>query len=128
MNSIFGIGTDIVKISRVKKVFNENKKFKNRMFSKKEITYCESKLNKIASYAKRFAAKEAFSKALGTGISKDISFNEISVNNNKKGAPFIELSGKTRTIVRNIIKKENKIFLSLSDEKNYALATVIISR
>ena len=128
MNNIFGIGTDIVKISRVKKVFNENKKFKNRMFSKKEITYCESKLNKIASYAKRFAAKEAFSKALGTGISKDISFNEISVNNNKKGAPFIELSGKTRTIVRNIIKKENKIFLSLSDEKNYALATVIISK
>jgi len=128
MNSIFGIGTDIVKISRVKKVFNENKKFKNRIFSKKEIMYCESKLNKIASYAKRFAAKEAFSKALGTGISKDISFNEISVNNNKKGAPFIELSGKTRTIVRNIIKKENKIFLSLSDEKNYALATVIISR
>ena len=128
MNNIFGIGTDIVKISRVKKVFNENKKFKNRMFSKKEITYCESKLNKIASYAKRFAAKEAFSKALGTGISKNISFNEISVNNNKKGAPFIELLGKTRTIVRDIIKKENKIFLSLSDEKNYALATVIISK
>ena len=128
MNNIFGIGTDIVKISRVKKVFNENKKFKNRIFSKKEITYCESKLNKIASYAKRFAAKEAFSKALGTGISKNISFNEISVNNNKKGAPFIELLGKTRTIVRNIIKKENKIFLSLSDEKNYALATVIISK
>ena len=52
----------------------------------------------------------------------------IAVNNNKKGAPFIELLGKTRTIVRDIIKKENKIFLSLSDEKNYALATVIISK
>ena len=128
MKNIYGIGTDIIDISRIKTSLAKNKKFKNRIFSKKEITYCESKLNKIASYAKRFAAKEAFSKALGTGISKNISFNEISVNNNKKGAPFIELLGKTRTIVRNIIKKENKIFLSLSDEKNYALATVIISK
>ena len=127
MNLIFGIGTDIVETNRIKILFNKNKKFKTRIFSTKEINYCESKLDKIASYSKRFAAKEAFAKALGVGIGKGISFNEISVDNNKNGAPFIELLGKTKTIFKNLIKKKNKIYLSLSDEKKYAIATVIIS-
>ena len=127
MGNIFGIGTDIVDISRFKKLFNKNKKIKKKIFSKKEIKYCESRPNKIASYSKRFAAKEAFSKALGTGISKGISFNEISVTNNKEGAPFIEILGKTKVIFKKLIKKKNKIYLSLSDEKKYALAMVIIS-
>ena len=127
MNSIFGIGTDLVDISRVKKLLNNNKKFINRIFSIDEITHCESKMNKIASYSKRFAAKEAFTKSLGTGFRKGISFNEISVFNNKKGAPSIELLGKTKTTTKNIIKKKYKIYLSLSDEKKYALAMVVIS-
>jgi len=127
MNDIFGIGTDIVDISRIKKLFNENKKIKNRLFTNVEIKYCESKKNKISCYSKRFAAKEAFTKALGTGISKGISFNEISINNNKDGAPFIELLGNTKAIVKKLIKKKNKIYLSLSDEKKYALAMVVIS-
>ena len=127
MISIFGIGTDIVEISRIKKLLNKNKKFINRIFSVNEIKYCESRSNKIASYAKRFAAKEAFSKALGTGISNGISFNEISINNNKNGAPFIELLGKTKIITKKLIKKKNKIYLSLSDEKKYAIAMVVIS-
>tara|TARA_B110000971_G_C19916648_1_gene457131 strand:- start:126 stop:512 length:387 start_codon:yes stop_codon:yes gene_type:complete len=127
MNDIFGIGTDIVEISRIKKLFNKSRKSKNRIFSEKEIKYCDSKVNKIASYSKRFAAKEAFAKALGIGISKGISFKEISVNNNKNGAPFIELLGKTKKIVKNLTKNKNKIYLSLSDEKKYALAMVIIS-
>ena len=127
MNCIFGIGTDVVDISRVKKLLNNNKKFINRIFSTKEIKYCESKLNKVASYSKRFAAKEAFVKALGVGIRKGISFNEISINNNNDGAPFIELLGKTKLIVKNFTKKKNKIYLSLSDEKKYALAMVVIS-
>ena len=127
MNNIFGIGTDIVDISRIKKIFNLNKKFVYRIFSRKEIKYCESQKNRIASYSKRFAAKEAFAKALGVGISKGISFNEISINNNKNGAPFIALKGKTKIIVQKLIKKKNKIYLSLSDEKKYALAIVIIS-
>ena len=127
MKNIYGIGTDIIDISRIKTSLAKNKKFKNRIFSKKEIKYCDSKNNKIASYSKRFAAKEAFAKALGTGVSKGISFNEISINNNKNGAPFIELSGKTKAIAKKIIKKKNKIYLSLSDEKKYALAMVVIS-
>ena len=127
MSIIFGIGTDIVDISRIKKLFIKNKKFKSKIFSKKEIKYCESRLNKIESYSKRFAAKEAFAKALGVGISKGISFNEISVINNKNGAPFIELLGKTKSITKNLIKTKNKIYLSLSDEKKYAVAFVTIS-
>ena len=127
MNGIFGIGTDIVNISRIKKLLNKNKKFKNRIFSINEIKYCETRKNKFASYSKRFAAKEAFSKALGTGISKGISFNEISINNNKNGAPFFELIGKTKVIVKKLTKSKNKIYLSLSDEKKYALAMVVIS-
>jgi holo-[acyl-carrier protein] synthase len=127
MSTIFGIGTDIVDIYRVKRIFVRNKKFKNRMFSEKEIKHCESKVNKIASYSKRIAAKEAFAKALGTGISKGISFKEISINNNKNGAPYIELLGKTKTIIKNLIKTKKKIYLSLSDEKKYALAMVVIS-
>ena len=127
MDNILGIGTDIVDISRFKKLINNNKKFKNKIFSPEEIKYCESKLNKVASYSKRFAAKEAFAKALGTGISNGISFHEISINNNKKGAPFIELLGKTKIIVKNLKKKKYKIYLSLSDEKKYALAMVVIS-
>ncbi len=125
MNNIFGIGTDIVDISRIKKILN--KKFISRIFSVKEIQYCESKTDKSAYYSKRFAAKEAFTKALGTGISKGISFNEISINNNNDGAPFIELLGKTKLIVKNLTKKKNKIYLSLSDEKKYALAMVVIN-
>ena len=81
MNGIFGIGTDIVDIFRIKKIFNKNKKLKRRLFSNEEIKYCESKKNKIAYYSKRFAAKEAFAKSLGTGISKGILFNEISIIN-----------------------------------------------
>jgi holo-[acyl-carrier protein] synthase len=127
MSSIYGIGTDIIETSRIKKIFDKNKKFKNRIFSLTEIKYCESKSKKISSYSKRFAAKEAFAKALGVGISKGISFNEISIVNNKNGAPHIELLGKTKTIIKKITKKNIKIYLSLSDEKKYALAMVVIS-
>ena len=127
MNNFFGIGTDLVDIARIKKLISKNKKFKNRIFSAQEIKLCESKKNKIASYSKRFAAKEAFAKALGVGISMGISFNEISISKNKDGAPFIELLGKTKSIVNNLTKKKSKIYLSLSDEKKYAIAMVVIS-
>ena len=127
MNCIFGIGTDIVDISRIKKIFNRNNKFKKRIFSAEEIKYCETKSNKISSYSKRFAAKEAFSKALGTGVSQGISFNEISINNNIQGKPYIELLGKTKLIVSRTLKKKYKVLLSISDEKKYALAMVVIS-
>ena len=124
--SIYGIGSDIIDISRIKKAL-KSKNFQKRFFSKNEIKAAENKSNKIASYAKRFAAKEAFSKALGTGISGGISFKDISIQNNKKGKPDIELLGKTKTIVQKIIEKKYKIFLTISDEQKYALAMVVIT-
>jgi holo-[acyl-carrier protein] synthase len=128
MANIYGIGTDIVNISRIKAMLKKNKNFKNRIFSSMEIKHCEAKSNKIASYAKRFAAKEAFSKALGTGISNGINFNEIIVSNIKSGKPNIKLLGKTKKKVNKVIKKNKfNIFLSLSDDKPFALATVVIS-
>ena len=124
--SIYGIGTDIVDISRIKTVFNKNRNFKKKIFSLEEIKTTENKFNKIGSYAKRFAAKEAFSKALGTGISNGINFNEIIVMNEKNGKPFIKLRGKTMQNIKKKFKKKLKIALSLSDEKKYAVAFVTI--
>ena len=124
---IFGIGTDIVKVSRLKKLI-QKKSFLKRIFHKDEILKC-SKINLSTScFAKRYAAKEAFSKALGTGISKGISFNQIIIDNEKSGKPFIKLIKKTKLIVKKKIGyKKYKISLSLSDESNYAVAFVSIS-
>ena len=125
--SIFGIGTDIVSIDRIKKSL-KNKKFIKRVFNDKEILKCKKIKDFNNCFAKRFAAKEAFSKALGTGISSGIKFNEIIVLNKKSGKPFINLVGLTKQILKKKFKgKKSKISLSLSDEKKYAVAFVAIS-
>ena len=124
---IYGIGTDIANINRIKKSL-KNKNFINRLFNKNEVKKCNNQINKANCYAKRFAAKEAFSKAMGTGISKGINFNEIIVYNIKSGKPNIKLLGNTKKIVNKILnKKKFNIFLSLSDDKPFAVATVVIS-
>ena len=125
--TIFGIGTDIISTIRLKDSL-KNKKFIRRVFNKKEILKCK-KLNKTVNcLAKRFAAKEAFSKALGTGISKGINFNEIVVLNKKTGKPYISIIGQTKKILKKKFKgKKTKVSLSLSDEKKYAVAFVTIS-
>ena len=125
--NIFGIGTDIVSVQRFKKSI-KNKNFLYRIFNKKEIAKCEQVLNSLNCYAKRFAAKEAFSKALGTGISKGINFNEIVILNKKSGKPYISIIGQTKKILyKKFKRKKSKISLSLSDEKKYAVAFVTIS-
>ena len=124
---IFGIGTDIVKVKRLRKLINK-KTFLYRLFHYNEVLRCNRTKNSLNCFAKRFAAKEAFSKALGTGISKGLSFNEIIVLNEKNGKPFIKLIDKTKKIVeRKIKKKKFKISLSLTDEGSYAVAFVTIS-
>ncbi len=124
---IYGIGTDISNINRIKKNL-KNKNFITRVFNVTEIEKCNKQLNKTNCYAKRFAAKEAFSKALGTGISKGINFNEIIVFNIKSGKPGVRLLGNTKKLVEKILsKKKFNIFLSLSDDEPFAVATVIIS-
>ncbi len=124
---IFGIGTDIVDVSRIKKSL-KNKILIKRLFNVKEISNCKIKKNSANCFAKRFAAKEAFAKALGTGIAKGINFNEILVLNQKSGKPFIKLINKTKLSVEKKFKKKKfNISLSLSDEQNYAVAFVTIS-
>ena len=126
---IFGIGTDIVNIKRMDKSLKKHgKNFKNRIFSDGEIKYCENKKNPSSFYAKRFAAKEAFSKALGTGIKGNIIFKNIEIRNNKSGKPSIKLKGYVDHFLKKKIRnKKYNIHLSLSDDKPWAQATVIIS-
>ena len=123
---IYGIGTDIVEVNRIKKSIKK-KLFIQKIFSKEEILKCKKIKNPSNCFAKRFAAKEAFSKALGTGISKGINFNDIIILNEKNGKPFIKLINKTKKIVEKKIRKKFKISLSLTDEKKYAVAFVTIS-
>ena len=127
---IFGIGTDIVNIKRMEKSLKRHgTKFKKRVFSEKEINYCEKKKNSGAFYAKRFAAKEAFVKALGTGFSNGLLHKDVEVINNKKGKPIIKMSFRSKRIINKIFKnKKYSTHLSLSDDKPWAVATVIINK
>ena len=124
---LFGVGTDIIRVNRLKKSLKK-KLFLSRIFNAEEIIKCKRIKKNSNCYAKWFAAKEAFSKALGTGISKGINFNEIVVLNEKSGKPYIKLINKTKKIVeRKLKKKKYKISLSIADEKDYAVAIVTIS-
>ena len=124
---IIGIGTDIIDTRRIKNTINRyGEKFKKRCFSNNEITRSENRFNTINSYAKRYAAKEACSKALGTGLAKGIFWKDVEVVNDKYGKPFIKLHNNALKRINKITKKDYKIEVSLSDEKNYAIANVII--
>ncbi len=120
---ISGIGTDIVDVQRIAKSI-ENGAFIARVFSIDEITYCDSKVNKAESYAARFAAKEAFVKALGTGLRGGIALKEIEILNDEIGRPFLQLTGETKEILagRNI----KQIHVSLSHIKETAVAMIIV--
>jgi len=128
--SIYGVGTDIINVSRVGKILKKNKtEFKKKIFTKKEIFYCDSKKNSESYYAKRFAAKEAFVKALGTGFSNGLLHKDVEIINNKKGKPIIKMSSRSAKIINKILKnKKYSIHLSLSDDKPWAVATVIINK
>ena len=124
---IFGVGTDIVKTNRIQKLL-KRKNVLEKLFNKEEIIKCKRIKKAENCFAKRFAAKEAFSKALGTGISKGINLNQIVVLNEKNGKPFIKLIENTKKNVEKKLKKKNyKISLSLTDEDEYAVAFVTIS-
>ena len=125
--TIYGIGTDIISSKRIK-LSIKKKNFIKRIYSKQEVLKCKKAINKHNCFAKRFAAKEAFSKALGTGISEGINFNEITILNNKSGKPYIRLKGNTKKKIKKRFKqKKIKISLSLSDENDYAVDFVTIS-
>ena len=125
---IVGIGVDIIQNSRIKKAI-KNKSFVNRIFTKSEISSSKIRNYKTNYFAKRFAAKEAFIKSIGIGIRKGINFKDIYVINDKSGKPNIKFSNKVNKLIIKKFKTRNfYIFLSLSDEKNYSIAFVIIQK
>ena len=121
---ITGLGIDLIEVERVAVKIGKETGFRELVFSKKEIAYCEKKANKFEHYAARFAAKEAFFKAIGTGWGKDTAFNEIEITNNKDGKPEIFFLGKTATTIAEMTL--GKIYVSLSHIKTMASAVVII--
>ena len=124
---IIGIGTDIIDTRRIKKTINKyGEKFKRRCFSNNEMTKSENCFKTTNSYAKRYVAKEACSKALGTGLARGIFWKDIEVFNNDFGKPFIKLHNNAIKRINELTKKNYKIEVSLSDEKDYAIANVII--
>jgi len=128
--AILGTGIDIVENYRLKKILLKKKsKFKKKIFTIKEITYCEKKSNTTGCYSKRFAAKEAFAKALGIGFRKNINFQDIEITNNSYGKPYISMNKKIANQIKTLFKvKKFNILLSISDEKKYSIASVIISK
>ena len=125
---IIGNGVDIIKNSRINNSL-KIKGFLKRIFTEKEIQQGKKLKNKINFYAKRFAAKEAFVKAIGTGFRSDINFIDIEIKNYKNGKPYIFLSKKLKNFLKKKFKfQKYKVFLSLSDEKDYSIAFVIIDK
>jgi holo-[acyl-carrier protein] synthase len=125
---IIGIGVDIIQNKRIHSSI-KNKKFLNRIFHKSEILISKNIKNKTNYFSKRFAAKEAFAKALGTGFRDDLNFKDIQICNNKFGKPDYLISSK----INNLIKKKKNVknfnlFLSISDEKEYSIAFTIIQK
>ena len=125
---ILGIGVDIVDNSRIAKSL-KNKLFIKRIFSNSEILIAKMTKDKKNYYAKRFAAKEAFVKSLGTGFRNNLNFNDISIVKDKLGKPSFIINEK----IKKIVKKEFKIssfnfFLSISDEKKYSIAYVVFQK
>jgi len=126
--NILGVGVDIIKKSRIKKS-SSNTKFIHRIFSKSEINNSMKIKDKISYFSKRFAAKEAFSKALGLGFRYGLNFNDISVVNDKYGKPSIKMNKKIKKIINKKFKIKNPfVYLSLSDEKNHSIAFVVLGR
>ena len=123
-----GIGVDIVDNKRFTDLVKD-KKFINRTFSKKEISNSKNISNKINFYSKRFAAKESFAKALGTGFRNGLNFKDVEVLNNDLGKPFYLKNIKIKQFIKKIKKIDNfELFLSISDEKDYSVAFTIIQK
>ena len=120
------IGTDIVEIQRIASALErQGDKFVQRILTESEIVEYQARGNSVAFLAKRFAAKEAIAKALGTGIGRGISFQHMIVSNNSEGAPQVELQANAAERLKQL--GGSNVLLSLSDEKNYALAYVAIT-
>jgi len=122
---IQGIGVDIVEIARIENLLNEfGERFANRILTSDELDEFNRRKRPSAYLATRFAAKEAVAKALGTGIGKDIGFQTVQVYNDEKGKPTLRFLGHTAELIRQ--RDINSSMISLSDEKHYVVAMVIM--
>jgi holo-[acyl-carrier protein] synthase len=125
---ILGIGVDIIQNKRIKDSI-KNHKFKDRIYSTNEIKLSNYSKNKIGYFSKRFAAKEAFAKALGTGFRDNLNFKDIEIMNDKSGKPYYAKTKKITQIINKEFKVKNfNCFLSISDEKEYSTAFAIIEK
>lgn len=125
---IAGIGVDIVDIDRIKQRIEAGTGFRDLVFSPEEITYCEKKANPYESYAARFAAKEAFLKAVGCGIDFSIDLKEIGITNNEAGKPYFVLSEIMERFLQQQLGFIPEAQISLSHSKQQAIAFVLFNR
>jgi holo-[acyl-carrier protein] synthase len=125
---ILGIGVDIVENSRIT-ISLKNNRFIKRIFSNAEILIAKSIKDKKSYFSKRFAAKEAFVKSIGTGFRNNLNFKDISIVNDKLGKPSFVINEKIKKIVKKRFKISSfNFFLSISDEKKYSIAYVILQK
>ena len=123
---VLGIGVDIIQNKRIKALIKNNN-FIKRIYGKSEIEFSKKISNKVNYFAKRFAAKESFSKALGTGFRNELNYKDIQILNNNLGKPYYHISPKIKKIVNNKFKiKKFNLFLSISDEKDYSISFTIL--
>jgi holo-[acyl-carrier protein] synthase len=114
------VGIDLVEVSRVAKSL-DRPHFMERVFSKEEIALCQTKPNPVESLSARFCVKEAFAKAIGTGV-RDFKLNEVSTLNDALGCPYVVLSGKAKAIAEGL-----EVSVSITHTKEYASAVVIVN-
>jgi len=125
---ILGIGVDIVHNKRIASLIN-NKAFITRTFGANEVKFSKENLNKTNYFSKRFAAKEALAKSIGTGFRNNLNFKDIEIFNDKQGKPFYYKSKKIDVLIKKRFKiKKYDLFLSISDEKDYSIAFAIIQK
>jgi len=124
---IYGIGIDLVNISRIERVFRRwGDRFGARVFSPAETDFCSKRMSPFSAFALRFAAKEAFSKALGLGMRRGLKWRDIEVFHDPNGKPGLRLHGKSFDICREA--GITGIHLSLSDENGYGVAVVVLEK
>lgn len=121
---IKGVGVDMVEIGRVRKLIEQDRGFAQRIYTDREIAYCESKFSRAQHYAARFTAKEAFFKALGTGFRDGMSWRDVEVENDRLGKPQLRLTGAALRQFRR--RKLKKAILSLSHTREMAVALVVV--
>ena len=124
---IYGIGVDLCSIRRVQNIKDLNK-FANKILTSGEIKHLDTldQKNSVNYLAKQFAAKEALSKALGTGLTGDVKLNLIEIDRDQSGKPYIKMNDHMKTLLSKI--GVNSTFVSLADDSDYAVATVILER